>query len=213
MGTGSNPDVKQGQWLWHKISNVTFSNAVIGIFILHYNTVNCKVMIKKRNLGRHSFKNWFVQNVKPIWFVFNPNNKALALLFCIVPWLIINCNNYCKLGNFSAKFKSVRPRKAWNDIFEFCSTCYKYFRFLPNHILCGSRKSKLMKILTVLNTKTIESFDAHQFVWIEGALELSSLVSTTREHSHIGEKDHCTAGLQFNKSGIDQQRKYVAICM
>ena len=33
------------------------------------------------------------------------------------------------------------------------------------------------------------------------------------ENSHRWWKDHCTAGLQFNKTGFDQKIKYVVICI
>ena len=36
---------------------------------------------------------------------------------------------------------------------------------------------------------------------------------TTPENTHHLGKDHCMAGLQFNKTRFDQKRKYVAICM
>ena len=33
------------------------------------------------------------------------------------------------------------------------------------------------------------------------------------ENNHHWGKDHYTAGLQFNKTGLDQRRQYVVLCM
>ena len=33
------------------------------------------------------------------------------------------------------------------------------------------------------------------------------------KNTHFRGKDHCTVGLQFNKIGCDQKRKYVVITM
>ena len=41
----------------------------------------------------------------------------------------------------------------------------------------------------------------------------TNLMLDTTENTHCRVKDHCTAGLQFNKIGFDQKRKYVVFVL
>ena len=101
------------------------------------------------------------------------------------------------------------------NVWSFCLPAKKLSNFFSSYhllILCGGRRFRA-------NCFPCRSRKRKQFLTralvssLSLSLSLSLYQSAPTESTHHSGKDHCTAGLQFNKSGLDERTKICCFCM